>query len=235
MKNKIIIIFSSHLGEEKNNEFITHIDKTIGFNHKIVCYENYNQYSLSQIYNQAIKEHNEEDSIMIFLHPDIIFRTKNWGKLLTHKFNTSKFSIIGLAGTTELNTHGIWWMDSTGKQMNFPRMYGRVWHTNFIREYESIYSEKIKNIQSVVIIDGVFMAVDCNNIEHIFDEDFKGFHYYDLSMCIPNYLSGCDLGVIDTISILHKSVGETNQQWEQNRLQFIEKYKNELPIQLENY
>ena len=30
MKKKIVVVFSSHLGDEKNNEFIKHIDNTIG-------------------------------------------------------------------------------------------------------------------------------------------------------------------------------------------------------------
>ena len=33
--------------------------------------------------------------------------------------------------------------------------------------------------------------------------------------------------------ITHKSIGQTNQDWEINRLQFIEQYKNELPIKVE--
>ena len=56
LKNKIVVIFSSHLGDEKNNEFINHIHKTIGVKHDVVCYTNYNQYSLSEIYNKAIDD-----------------------------------------------------------------------------------------------------------------------------------------------------------------------------------
>jgi GT2 family glycosyltransferase len=76
------------------------------------------------------------------------------------------------------------------------------------------------------------MAIDCNNIIHKFDEDFKGFHFYDISMVIPNYLDGCNIGVTTSIRILHKSVGMTNQQWEANRQQFANKYADELPLSL---
>ena len=63
-KDNIVVVFSSHLSEEANNKFIKHISDTIGVKHKIVCYPNFNQFSLSQIYNQAIREHNSEDAIM---------------------------------------------------------------------------------------------------------------------------------------------------------------------------
>jgi hypothetical protein len=98
----------------------------------------------------------------------------------------------------------------------------------------SEYSHERKGqVTPVVLVDGVFMAVDCNNIEHQWDEEFKGFHMYDLSFCVPNYLDGCNIGVTTDIRILHQSVGMVNPQWEANRLQFIEKYKDELPITYE--
>jgi len=222
-KNKIIVIFSSHLGEEKNNEFINHIHKTIGVNHNIICYTNYNQFSLTEVYNKAIIEHNEENSIMVFMHPDIIIQTQNWGKILLNKFNNSNYSIIGVAGSSWLSTSGMWWEDRS-------KMYGIISHTNGISTWINEYSNEINGIQPVVVADGLFFGVDCNKIIHKFDEEFKGFHFYEISMMFPNYLDGCNIGVITSIKVLHKSVGQTNQQWENNRKQFAEKYKEFLPL-----
>ena len=56
---------------------------------------------------------------------------------------------------------------------------------------------------------------------------------YDVSFCFPNYLDGCNVGVMTDIRITHKSIGQTNQQWEENRKQFAEEYKSELPIEVE--
>lgn len=88
-------------------------------------------------------------------------------------------------------------------------------------------------IVPTVLIDGVFMAVDCDNIEERFNENYKGFHFYDISFSISNYLKGCNIGVINDIRILHKSIGRVNELWESNRQQFITEYKDELPINLE--
>lgn len=223
LKNKIVVIFSSHLGEEKNNEFINHIHNTIGVKHDVICYENYNQYSLTEIYNKAIDEFNEENIIMVFCHPDIIIKTKNWGRLLLTKFNNTNFDIIGVAGTTYLSNTGRWW-DNTSK------MCGIVEHTDGYNTWVSKYSEEIPNVKDVVLIDGLFMSFNPDTIIHKFDEEFKGYHLYDLSFCVPNYLDGCNLGVTTAIRILHKSIGQTNQEWENNREQFVLKYKDELPI-----
>jgi len=224
MKNRIVVVFSSHLGEEADNKFTEHITDTIGVPHRVVCYTNYNQYSLTEIYNRAIDEHNEKDSIMVFCHNDIIFKTKNWGRLLLTKFNSSDYSIIGVAGSKYLSNNGVWWAEPA-------TMCGIVEHTDGNSIWVNAYSPEHKGqLIPVVLIDGVFMAVDCNNIADKFDEDFKGYHMYDLSFCVPNYLDCSNIGVTTDIRILHKSVGMVNDDWDTNRLQFIEKYKNDLPI-----
>lgn len=225
MKNRIAVVFSSHLDDKANQKFTNHILETIGIeNVSVTCYNNFNQFSLPEVYNRAIREHNNENTIMVFCHNDITIKTKNWGRLLLTKFNSSKFSIIGVAGTTFLHENGCWWTDRT-------KMHGVVEHTDGHSVWVSEYAPpRAGYTVPVVLVDGVFMAVDCNTIEHQWDEEFKGFHLYDLSFCVPNYLDGCNIGVTTDIRILHQSVGMTNDQWENNRKQFVEKYKDELPI-----
>lgn len=224
MLNKIIIVFSSHLGDEKNSAFINHVHNTIGCNHDVFCYTNYNQYSLPEVYNRAIKEHNEENAIMVFCHCDIYIKTPNWGKILLTKFNNSDFQIIGVAGSPYLDSSGVWWQDRS-------KMVGVVEHTDGYRVWVNEYAPPVKGKTiPVVVIDGLFMAIDCNGVDYYFDEDFKGYHYYDLPMVINNYIAGCNIGVTTDIRILHQSIGMTNQQWENNRQLFVEKYKNKLPI-----
>jgi len=224
MKNNIVVVFSSHLSEEENEKFTKHIGETIGVEHKVVYYPNFNQFSLPQVYNTAIEEHNDFETIMVFCHNDIVFKTPKWGKLLINKFNNTDFQIIGIAGTTFLAETGRWWEDRS-------KMHGIVEHTNGLRDWVSEYSKPRRGyITPVVLVDGLFIAADCNNLEHKWDEEFKGFHLYDVSFCVPNYLDGCNIGVTTDIRVKHLSVGMTNQEWENNRIQFVEKYKDELPI-----
>ena len=175
MKNNIVVVFSSHFTEEENQKFIKHIDDTIGVKHTTVCYPNFNQFSLSEVYNRAIKEYNTPESIMVFMHNDITIKTRTWGRLLLSKFNNSNFSIIGVAGTTTLLESAQWWQDRS-------KMVGVVEHTDGIQTWVSEYAVPIKGYtKPVVLVDGVFMAVDCNNIVHQWDENFMGFHLYDLA------------------------------------------------------
>lgn len=226
-KSKIVVVFSSHLSDDANNRFIKHISNTIGTNYKIACYPNFNQFSLPQIYNTAVREYSDEKSIIVFCHNDITIRTKNWGRLLLTKFNSTDFDIIGVAGSTYLADNGIWWTDGS-------KMCGVVEHTDGINTWVNEYSKPRPGVISpVVLVDGLFIAVNYDNIENNWDEEFNGFHFYDLSFCIPNYLNGCNIGVTTDIRILHQSIGMVNDQWEQNRQQFVEKYKNELPIRYE--
>ncbi len=226
-KNNIIVVVSSHLSNEENNKFINHVYNTIGkVKHNVVLYKNFNQFSLSQIYNKAIKEYNNHSAIMVFCHNDIIFRTQNWGKILLTKFNSFNYQIIGVAGSTYMPASGMWWEDRS-------KMVGIVEHTDGFNSWVSQYSaEKRGKITPTVMIDGLFIAADVNDVEHYFDEDFKGFHFYDLGFTIPNYLDGINIGVTTDIRILHESVGETNEKWEENRKLFVEKYKEELPINI---
>jgi len=231
MKNNIIVVFSSHLPKIDTDNFIQHINDTIGIDHEVYCYPNFNQYSLSEIYNKAMEEHANDNSIMVFVHHDVIFRTQNWGKKLLKIFNNTKYSIIGLAGSITMYDHGCWWLTEDMKNMSKNNMIGRVWHTNGLREWCSDYNSKYY-LKEVCVIDGLFIAVDINKIVNKFDENIKGFHYYEIDFAINNYLDGCDIAVTNSINVLHKSIGVTNKSWEENRKQFIEKYKEYLPIYL---
>lgn len=233
---KLSIVFSSHHSDEENEKFIDHLKSTAGVQIHVECIKNMNQYSLTETYNIGWKKLDDLDrgkNIIVFCHNDIKILTKNWGKTLLNLFNTfPDYDIFGIAGTTELNEHGAWWLDNAG-QMNFPKMFGRVWHTNGLRNWESIYSEKITGVKPVVIVDGLFFAVNGETILKRFNEDFKNFHYYDVSFSFENYLEGCNIGVIDKISVLHQSVGQTNAAWEANRIQFATTYKDELPVSID--
>ncbi len=218
MKNNIVVIFSSHLSESENEKFIKHIDETIGVKHKTVCYPNHNQFSLPQIYNDAIRQHSEKDCIFVMCHNDIIIKTRNWGKVLLNHYNFTNYSIIGVAGSTFIPENGTWWGDRS-------KMYGIVEHTNGISQWVNEYSNAFNGVKPTLMIDGLFMSFDPDSIVHNFDEDFGKFHFYDMPFCVNNYLEGCNVGVTTSIRILHKSIGMTNDSWEENRQKFVQKFK----------
>ncbi len=234
--NKLSVVFSSHLSDQENLDFVDHLKQSAGkIDLQIFTIVNHNEYALTEAYNIGwgqVKEAGRGDGVIVFCHNDIVIKTKDWGKILLGMFRGGNFDIIGIAGTDVLQSHGCWWLTEDGKAMNNTHMFGRVWHTNGLREWESVYTKKLNGIKEVVTIDGLFMAVNGETIVETFDERFKGFHMYDISFCFRNYLEGCNIGVTDKISVMHKSMGQTNEQWEYNRAMFAELYKEELPVSI---
>jgi len=222
--SNISIIISSHLSKEENKKFENHIKNTIGIkNPEILLYENFNEYSLTEIYNIGLN--NSSNDIVLFIHNDIFFNTQNWGKILLSKFNDDKYGIIGIAGSTDLGENGLWWGDSS-------KMIGSVFHKYNNKTFESKYSNSYKEIIDVAVVDGLFIGINKNKIQNSFVETFTGFHYYDISFCVENLLKGVKIGLIFDIKVTHYSIGVTNTQFDINRKLFIDTYKNHLPIRL---
>lgn len=216
------IVYSTR---EHNPKFQEHIKETIGLREiEILEFINNGEKSLTQVYNEGLDKAKYDK--IIFCHDDLEFDTKNFGKkLLKHFTKNPEYGIIGIAGTTDL-IDGRWW---TIKES----MSGIVNHRQGEKKWTSRYSEEQnETIKDVVVIDGLFFAVQRDKIRDRFDEEFKGFHFYDLSFSFPNYLSGVKVGLITNIRVTHLSIGMTNEQWEENKKVFEEKYKNNLPVRL---
>jgi glycosyltransferase involved in cell wall biosynthesis len=210
---------------ESNPEFKEHLIKSSGFK-KLTVIEKVNngEKSLAQVYNEVLRE--SETNIVVFCHDDIYFETNNWySKLLKH-FEKTDFGIIGMAGTTSLPKSGMWWEDTK-------KMVGIVNHEHDGKKWESRYSESsYSDVFETIIVDGLFLAINKDKIIHNFDESFDGFHFYDLPFCFKNHLSGVKVGVITNIRLTHKSIGVTNEKWEENRVKFSNMFSDVLPKKL---
>ena len=220
----ISVIYST---KENKDSHIEHIKKTSGI-HKgieVIQYINNGEYSLTEIYNKALKE--TTNNIVVFCHDDIIFNTKNWGtKLLRVMKKNPEFGIVGIAGSREVPVSGQWWENPS-------HMYGQVYHKHEGKRWLSKYSDKkIGFIDNTVIVDGLFFVVDKEKIKCDFDEKVKGFHFYEIDFCFRNYLEGVKIGVTSDIDVTHLSIGQTNEKWEENRKIFAEKYKDNLPAKV---
>ena len=207
---------------EHNPKFIEYLKKSSG-NKKIEVIEKINngEKSLSEVYNEIIQE--SKTDIVVLCHDDIYFDTTSWYYKLKSHFENTDYGILGVAGTTNMPETGRWW----DLRKN---MIGIVNHESGGKKWTSKYSEDFnKSIRQTVIVDGLFIALSKEKIKHNFDEEFKGFHFYDIAFCFRNHLENVKVGVITNIRITHKSIGQTNEQWEQNRELFVEKYGKNLP------
>lgn len=219
----ITIAYSS---KSPKPELIKHFKKSSGYEKGIHVIEKINngEKSLSEVYNEIINE--SPNDIIILTHDDIYFDTNAWYNKILRHFEKTDYGILGMAGTTYLPETGKWWE-------NRMKMVGIVNHEADGRKWESKYSNNIGNdIKQVVIVDGVFIAIHRGRLKKHFNEEFEGFHFYDLPFCFENYLEGVKVGVITNVRITHKSIGMTNEQWETNRQFFSEKYTKNLPSKI---
>ena len=220
----ITIVYSTHKDEEYNKKFKKYLSETVGGrNFEILEYQNNNEYSLTEIYNRGLNE--SKNDIVVFCHNDIYFEKKNWGnKILKHVKRNPEYGIFGVAGSTRLPSSAKWWEDPS-------RMRGIVNHEHEGKKWESKYSQSLGNgIDDVVLVDGLFMVINKNKIKTTFNEEVKGFHFYDVDFCFRNYINGVKIGVIYDIRITHLSIGQTNEEWELNRKKFRMENLTQLPI-----
>ena len=143
---------------ESKPEFIEYLKKSSGFK-KLEVIEKVNKgdKSLAQVYNEVLSE--SKTDIVVFCHDDIYFDTNSWyNKLLKH-FEKSDFGILGMAGTTQMPSSGMWWEDRR-------KMVGIVNHESDGKKWESKYSESLGNsITETVVVDGLFIAIDKRKIK----------------------------------------------------------------------
>ena len=218
----ISVIFSTR---QDNPEYQEHIKNTIGVkDYETIQIINNNQYSLTEAYNMGLK--NSVNDIVAFIHDDLVL-PKDWGKKMLKHFEESDYGILGVAGTTNMPESGQWWEDST-------KMVGIVKHSHEGKTWENKYSNSFGDgIIETVMVDGLFFVIDKTKVIKPFNEDIKGFHFYDVDFTFYNHLHGVRVGVVFDVRITHKSIGMTNNEWQQNRLQFCELNHEHLPHNLQ--
>jgi glycosyltransferase involved in cell wall biosynthesis len=192
-------------------------------NTEILMYENDGQMSLTQVYNKGLKE--SVNDIVVFMHDDLILETPNMTPKIVKLFEKHpEYGIIGIAGTDKL-TSGMWWQ-------NRENMFGVVGHIHEGKRHVNHYSKGVFNdvLKDVVIVDGLFFIVRKSLLKKEFNEQFEGFHFYDISFCVENYLESVKVGLTTKFGITHNSIGMVNKQWEKNKLFFEALFDKNLPL-----
>lgn len=210
---------------KKNKAKSLQIEKSCTLpNVEIIEFVNEGTLSLAEAYNNALKTSKRD--ILVCIHDDIELE-KGWDlKIYEYFKNNPNFGIIGLAGTTDLSKSGMWWEDRN-------RMVGQVLHKHKDKWSNTKYSESFPNqLLPVITVDGLFIAIQKSKISKEFNENFKGFHFYDIPFCVDNYLEGVKIGVATDIVVKHSSIGVPNEQWHKNREQFVKEYSEKLPLNI---
>ena len=220
--NTITVVCSTRKIDES---YVKHVRKF--FSHpknQYIFVENDGSKSLTEVYNDGLEK--SVNDIVVFIHDDLEFETKNLTPKIIKLFDRNPdYGILGLAGTDNLLS-GQWWEDKDSMQ-------GQVGHINGDKRYVSKYSKSFGDtIKEVTVIDGLFMMLHKKRIKKTFDTQFEGFHFYDLPICLLNHLEGVRIGVTTKIKLYHKSIGEVDKKWRKNKLFFEALYEKYLPLKV---
>lgn len=226
MENKISVVVCSKKTTEENKGFIEHIKETCGCDTHVYMIHNPDGISISKIYADMVTNQEIDTDILVFIHDDIEFLRKGWGKEILRLFNEHEdYGIIGVAGSAQFDENGAWW--------NYEKKFGQVLHRSEGKSWLTAFSPLLdKDLQEVVVIDGLFMAIHRKRIIENFNRDLQGFDMYDIFMTLANHFAGVKIGVTTNIRLAHNSIGRLKDTWYQNREIINEKFGKYFPIDI---
>ena len=224
MEDKITVIFCSKKNGEENKGFIDHIKETCGCDLNVICVHNPDGISISKIYADMTVNEEIETNIIVYIHDDIEFLRKGWGKEILRLFNENeKYGIIGVAGSAQFDENGAWW--------NYEKKFGQVLHRWEGKSWLTAFSPLLdKDLQEVAVIDGLFIAIHKKRISENFSRELDG---YDIHFCLSNLLKKkCKIGVTTNIRVAHNSIGKLKDSWYKNREIINEEFGRKFPIDI---
>jgi len=224
-----IIICSRHSYLSK--EMTENISSTIGIEYEIIIIDNSsNRYSIFEAYNLGVSR--AIYPYLCFMHDDILYHTQDWGiKVINHFQRNIKLGLIGVVGGHYIpDTPSTWYSTDycSGKILQG--------HKDGNGNY-SVFEDKRKIVNNdysieVVAVDGLWFCIP----KHLFDrisfdnKIFKGWHAYDIDICLQIIEAGFEVRVIEDVLIEHSSYGNSGFGFYSEMKKFNKKWKRRLPI-----
>lgn len=183
------------------------INETIGVPYEIIKIYNPNVYSITKAYNLGAEK--AKFDILCFIHEDVKFYSKDWGKnLLTHFKNISNLGLIGVAGSTEkLPVPSGWGNPDKNKNKIHILQHNKKGNSYKISSFNG------QDIDFVEVIDGVFIATKKSIWKELpFDENITGFHLYDIDFSLQ-ISQKYKVAIAYDVLIEHFSHGNFSDDW----------------------
>jgi len=204
------------------------IDETIGVPWEFILIDNNKlKKSITHVYNLGAARATFD--LICFVHEDVIFRTKGWGRLVLNCFSeNTNLGALGLAGTKyKSKAPSGWW---TGIQSMDCCRYWNL-DENGADLLINLNPDPSVKLQQVACIDGVFMCTRksiCTDVR--FNEELDGFHFYDIDFSVAvsaNYVCA----VTFNIDLLHLTrYGKYDKIWVKYALQWHASHSYRLPV-----
>jgi len=227
----ISIIISTHKPELFEAVKVS-IDKTIGVAYEIIGVENHARYSICEAYN--IGESQAKYPYLCFVHEDVLFKTKDWGKSLISIMEADKsIGLIGIAGTKFKSTYptGSWGQSSF--LTKYKRGHVFVYADNLVEQHiEYDDSKHPELLEEVVCVDGVFMFTKKEVYKSCRYDDtvFTNFHGYDLDFSLQVFFQSYKVLVYRGVELIHLSQGNYTPYFTLANRLMQKKWGSKLPV-----
>jgi hypothetical protein len=222
----ISIIICSR-AKEISASLANNIQNTIGCEYELILVDNSeNRHSIFSAYNIGVER--SKFPYFCFVHDDVEFVTKDWGNKIINHLNKPNTGFIGIAGGQAALRVPLGWT-------SFNPFYNVI-HTylnkdNKTQEQKESFPLNHQQSTSVVLLDGVFLCSKKELFTQIqFDENFEGFHGYDLDISIQSINAGYKNFVVYDVDIKHFSKGNFDTKYIYGLLKIHEKWAEQLPI-----
>lgn len=185
------------------------IEDTIGLLFEIIVIQNKGLMGISAAYNLGAEKAKYD--MLCFIHDDVEFITKNWGVSLVKLFTEDKdLALAGFAGSKYKTDFITGWTTSLEEydRMNISQ---RLPDNKVIKHINNPNNEPYSE---VITLDGMclFTTINCW-LENKFNEELKGFHFYDLDLSLRFSSKNKKVVVVFFIDIIHLSSGRFSRAW----------------------
>lgn len=183
-----------------------------------------NKKGLSECYNEAIEaEMRIKTDYLVFIHDDVLITDAFWKEKLEGWFTT--YDVIGVAGSSNFSVKRkpVCWSNCPPKDWA-----GSVEHPSddksggvggtFITSFGMTPKQ-------VLVIDGLFMAVNLRRLGDVRFDPVFNFDFYDTDFCISCVKAGLKIGVVN-IMCYHDSHGKgiKSERYEELQQKFVNKW-----------
>lgn len=221
-----IIVCSTH--NDIPDVLKDNIEESIGVPYELIVVDNsLNEYSIFEAYNIGVERSSYP--YLCFIHEDVMFRSRLWGKLLCEAFRQNEvIGLIGVIGTTILPYLPLGWWSSD-------IICGNVIQSDKSKKikhnHEYLKTESTPILSSAVVVDGLFLSMPRTIFDIVkFDTtNFNGFHCYDLDICMQVITNGYKVFVAENIVIEHFSMGNADERFIEALRKFNKKWEKMLP------
>lgn len=204
------------------------INETIGVVYELILIDNSkNNHSIFSAYNLGIKK--SIYSYLCLMHQDVFFHSKDWGLTVCKHLEDKKCGLIGISGGTTVPRIPSPW--------SFYEITSFVLQSDKNETKPELQNSGVFNDKyyiQVITLDGVFLCARKELFRNIgFDEIvFKGFHCYDIDICLQSHFAGFQNRVVNNILLEHQSKGNLDRQWVENSMLLCDKWRKKLPVSI---